>query len=66
VPEIPVLAHEFDAATASRATVCDRLGHKDAATTLALYVRAFDACRRSASRRERLSALYGTTTEAGR
>jgi integrase len=43
--------------------VSARLGHASVATTQRIYVHAFDAARRSADRRERLSRLYGVDQE---
>lgn len=44
--------------------VSARLGHSDVSTTQRTYVHEFDAAGRSADRRSRLSAIYGSFMEA--
>ena len=46
--------------------VSARLGHSDIATTMRIYIHAYDSARRSDERRDRLAALYGTTQDASR
>jgi integrase len=41
--------------------VSARLGHSDIATTMRIYVHAYDAARRTDARRERLTALYANS-----